>query len=189
MDEEDKIMEVVVEDKQLSLAIGKKGQNVRRQPLVGWRIDIKSEEKRGRWPAWSAWSKSCGARRCRRKVVQSPIDAGIQGLPHLLEMSDEDLLSLEGIGPKTVEKLRSAASAAQDEWTRRDAEETARLEAEQAAADAAHAAAEAEAAAAEVEAAAAEAARVEAEAAVAVGVAEGQPEGGTGEGGEPDGER
>jgi hypothetical protein len=93
-------------------------------------------------------------------------------------MSDEDLLSLEGIGPKTVEKLRAAASAAQDEWTRRDAEETARLEAEQAAADAAQAAAEAEAAAAEAETAAA-----------AVGVAVEQTEGGTGEGGEPDGER
>ena len=37
-------MEVVVEDKQLSLAIGKKGQNVRlAAKLTGWRIDIKSE--------------------------------------------------------------------------------------------------------------------------------------------------
>ena len=40
-------MEVVVEDKQLSLAIGKKGQNVRlAAKLVGWRIDIKSEEEK-----------------------------------------------------------------------------------------------------------------------------------------------
>jgi N utilization substance protein A len=36
---------MVVEDSQLSLAIGKKGQNVRlASKLVGWRIDIKSEE-------------------------------------------------------------------------------------------------------------------------------------------------
>ena len=42
-------MEVVVEDKQLSLAIGKKGQNVRlAAKLTGWRIDIKSEEEKRR---------------------------------------------------------------------------------------------------------------------------------------------
>ena len=40
-------MEVVVEDKQLSLAIGKKGQNVRlAAKLTGWKIDIKSEEEK-----------------------------------------------------------------------------------------------------------------------------------------------
>src|SRR4026209_34447 len=43
----DKVMEVVVEDKQLSLAIGKKGQNVRlAAKLTGWKIDIKSEEEK-----------------------------------------------------------------------------------------------------------------------------------------------
>jgi len=37
----------VVEDSQLSLAIGKKGQNVRlAAKLTGWRIDIKSEEEK-----------------------------------------------------------------------------------------------------------------------------------------------
>src|SRR5205809_511296 len=45
----DRVMEVVVEDKQLSLAIGKKGQNVRlAAKLTGWRIDIKSEEEKRR---------------------------------------------------------------------------------------------------------------------------------------------
>src|SRR5712664_2168559 len=45
----EKVMEVVVEDKQLSLAIGKKGQNVRlAAKLTGWRIDIKSEEEKRR---------------------------------------------------------------------------------------------------------------------------------------------
>src|SRR5690606_31499009 len=43
----EKVMEVVVEDQQLSLAIGKKGQNVRlAAKLTGWRIDIKSEEEK-----------------------------------------------------------------------------------------------------------------------------------------------
>ena len=49
VDDEDRIMEVVVEDSQLSLAIGKKGQNVRlAAKLTGWRIDIKSEEEKRR---------------------------------------------------------------------------------------------------------------------------------------------
>jgi N utilization substance protein A len=48
-DEKEREMEVVVEDRQLSLAIGKKGQNVRlAAKLTGWRIDIKSEEEKRR---------------------------------------------------------------------------------------------------------------------------------------------
>src|SRR6187549_1412004 len=47
VDDAEKVMEVIVEDKQLSLAIGKKGQNVRlAAKLTGWRIDIKSEEEK-----------------------------------------------------------------------------------------------------------------------------------------------
>jgi N utilization substance protein A len=47
VDDRERVMEVVVEDKQLSLAIGKKGQNVRlAAKLTGWRIDIKSEEEK-----------------------------------------------------------------------------------------------------------------------------------------------
>jgi len=49
VDDRDRVMEVIVEDKQLSLAIGKKGQNVRlAAKLTGWRIDIKSEEEKRR---------------------------------------------------------------------------------------------------------------------------------------------
>ena len=49
VDPMDRVMEVIVEDKQLSLAIGKKGQNVRlAAKLTGWKIDIKSEEEKRR---------------------------------------------------------------------------------------------------------------------------------------------
>jgi len=49
VDDHERVMEVVVEDRQLSLAIGKKGQNVRlAAKLTGWRIDIKSEEEKRR---------------------------------------------------------------------------------------------------------------------------------------------
>ncbi len=47
VDDQERVMEVVVEDNQLSLAIGKKGQNVRlAAKLTGWKIDIKSEEEK-----------------------------------------------------------------------------------------------------------------------------------------------
>ena len=49
IDPEDKRLEVIVEDTQLSLAIGKKGQNVRlASKLIGWNVDIKSEEEKRR---------------------------------------------------------------------------------------------------------------------------------------------
>ena len=49
IDDPERVMDVVVEDTQLSLAIGKKGQNVRlAAKLTGWRIDIKSEEEKRR---------------------------------------------------------------------------------------------------------------------------------------------
>src|ERR671919_23384 len=49
LNDAEKVMEVIVEDKQLSLAIGKKGQNVRlAAKLTGWKIDIKSEEEKRR---------------------------------------------------------------------------------------------------------------------------------------------
>jgi hypothetical protein len=112
VDEEQRIMEVVVEDKQLSLAIGKKGQNVRlAAKIVGWRIDIKSEEeKRREVEAEMARMaravdeiRSLEAHGVADKVVQKLVEAGIHGLAHLAEMSDEDLGGLEGVGPKTVE--------------------------------------------------------------------------------------
>lgn len=46
VDEDEHAMEVIVPDDQLSLAIGKKGQNVRlAAKLTGWKIDIKTEEE------------------------------------------------------------------------------------------------------------------------------------------------
>jgi N utilization substance protein A len=140
VDEEQRIMEVVVEDKQLSLAIGKKGQNVRlAAKLVGWRIDIKSEEEKrqeveaemARMARLVDEVRSLIDHGVSDKVVQKLVDAGTQGLVHLLEMSDEELTEIEGIGPKTAEKLRQAAADAKAAWDRRDAEEEAsRQEAE-----------------------------------------------------------
>src|SRR5919109_208956 len=47
LDSSERHLEVIVDDSQLSLAIGKKGQNVRlAAKLLGWKIDIKSEEEK-----------------------------------------------------------------------------------------------------------------------------------------------
>ena len=135
LDEEQRIMEVVVEDKQLSLAIGKKGQNVRlAAKLVGWRIDIKSEEEKrqeveaemARMAADRRGAAQPGAARVSEKIMQKLIDAGVGGLAHLLEMTDEEICQIEGIGPKTAEKIREAAAEAKVDWDQRDAEEAAR---------------------------------------------------------------
>ena len=214
VDEEQKIMEVVVEDKQLSLAIGKKGQNVRlAAKLVGWRIDIKSEEeKRQEVEAEMARMQRIveelrSLEGVGEKTIQKLIDVGVGGLEHLLAMTDEELTSIEGVGDKTAEKIREAATVAKQEWDRRDAEEAARQEAERVAAEQAaaeeearrqaeeQAAAEAEAAAA-AEEATAETAEAETPASAQLAAAEGEPapvgEGTTedsGQGGKPDGER
>ncbi|HKL48493.1 MAG TPA: transcription termination/antitermination protein NusA, partial [Desulfuromonadales bacterium] len=46
VDNEEEAMEIIVPDDQLSLAIGKRGQNVRlAAKLTGWKIDIKSESR------------------------------------------------------------------------------------------------------------------------------------------------
>jgi N utilization substance protein A len=201
VDEEQKIMEVVVEDKQLSLAIGKKGQNVRlAAKLVGWRIDIKSEEeKRQEVEAEMARMQRIveelrSLEGVGDKTIQKLIDVGVGGLDHLLSMTDEEMTTIEGIGPKTAEKIRESATSAKQEWDRRDAE-TARLEAERLAAE--QAAAEQAAAEEEARRQAEEQAAAEAEAAAAASAAaEGEPasvgEGAgedPGQGGKPDGER
>src|SRR5687768_3092259 len=142
LDEEQRIMEVVVEDKQLSLAIGKKGQNVRlAAKLVGWRIDIKSEEeKRQEVEAEMArMARVVDELRSlpgvNEKVIQKLIDAGVGGIDHLLEMTDEELMSIEGVGDKTVEKIREAATEARATWDKRDADERAAVPEPEAAAE------------------------------------------------------
>jgi N utilization substance protein A len=135
LDEEQRIMEVVVEDKQLSLAIGKKGQNVRlAAKIVGWRIDIKSEEEKrqeveaemARMARIVEELKSLEEHGVPERIIQKMIDAGVQGVSHILEMTVENLQTIEGIGEKTAEKIREAATAVRPAWEARDAEEAAR---------------------------------------------------------------
>jgi N utilization substance protein A len=115
VDEREKHMEVIVEDSQLSLAIGKKGQNVRlAAKLLGWRIDIKSEEeKRQEVESQMAALVVSGApvsvlidHGLPERVVERLIEGGIGTVEKLGGMTPEELEALEGIGPKTIEAIQ-----------------------------------------------------------------------------------
>jgi len=158
---------VVVDDEQLSLAIGKKGQNVRlASRLVGWKIDIKSEQEKKREVEAEIERMARDAREMEslqsvgEKTVQRLVEAGYRSLDAIAEAQVEGLTQVSGIGPKTAEKVLVAAQELLE--VRLQREEAERLRLEQEAAVEAEAAAAAEAAAsAEAEAAAAEAAGTE----------------------------
>src|SRR5947199_7925477 len=118
VDSGEKHLEVVVDDTQLSLAIGKKGQNVRlAAKLLGWKIDIKSEEeKRQEVEAQMAELTSSTATPLEsveglgEGLVEKLKEAGISTVEALADMTPEQLEAIEGIGPKTVEKISVAVN-------------------------------------------------------------------------------
>ena len=118
IDAGEKYLEVVVDDTQLSLAIGKKGQNVRlAAKLLGWKIDIKSEEEKRQeveqqmsalvtqtvTPLENVTGLGEG-------LVEKLKAAGVNTVESLADMTPEQLEAIEGIGPKTVEKISIAVN-------------------------------------------------------------------------------
>ena len=108
-----KHLEVIVDDTQLSLAIGKKGQNVRlAAKLLGWHVDIKSEEeKRQEIESQMAAMALRGASISElhglgEKTLQRLQEKGIETVEQLAQMTPDDLTQIPGIGEKTVEKIR-----------------------------------------------------------------------------------
>ena len=113
LDAEQKHLEVIVDDAQLSLAIGKKGQNVRlAAKLLGWRIDIKSEEeKRQEIESQMAAMALRGAPitdlpGLGSKTLQKLRDHGVETVEQLAQMTPDELTQIQGIGEKTVERIR-----------------------------------------------------------------------------------
>jgi N utilization substance protein A len=116
----DKQMEVIVDDSQLSLAIGKKGQNVRlAAKLLGWKIDIKSEEeKRQEVETQMAAMVAPGAPvsvlidyGLAEATVEKLIAAGTGTIEKLGGMTPEQLEEIQGIGPVGVEKIFESVNA------------------------------------------------------------------------------
>jgi transcription termination/antitermination protein NusA len=118
VDPEEKRLEVIVEDTQLSLAIGKKGQNVRlASKLIGWNIDIKSEEeKRREIEAQMAALTAPGTPLTELtgvgpKTIEKLEAAGITSIEKLADMTPEQLVEIPGIGEKMVEKIHQSVAA------------------------------------------------------------------------------
>jgi transcription termination/antitermination protein NusA len=117
VDVEEKRLEVIVEDTQLSLAIGKKGQNVRlASKLIGWNIDIKSEEEKRReieekMNAPTAPTTPLSALLGVGPKTIDKLEAhGITSVERLADMTPEQLLEIPGIGDKMVEKIRQSVA-------------------------------------------------------------------------------
>jgi N utilization substance protein A len=109
IDDENRYMEVIVPDDQLSLAIGKKGQNVRlASKLTGWKIDIKSE---------SRMEKQSEEMREALKTIPNVGDVmarvlyneGYRSIDDIANADSEELARKAGIGRKNVEKIVASA--------------------------------------------------------------------------------
>src|SRR5205814_3652778 len=116
-DPENHKLEVIVEDSQLSLAIGKKGQNVRlASKLIGWDIDIKSEEEKRREIEEQMTALTAPATPLTvlagvgPKTIEKIEAAGITSLEKLAGMTPEQLMEIPGIGEKMVDKIYQAVN-------------------------------------------------------------------------------
>jgi N utilization substance protein A len=118
VDQSGKHLEVVVDDSQLSLAIGKKGQNVRlAAKLLGWKIDIKSEEEKRQEVEQQMESLTnqqstplANVTDLGEVLIGKLSEAGISTVEALADMTPEQLEEVPGVGPKTVEKISIAVN-------------------------------------------------------------------------------
>jgi N utilization substance protein A len=111
----EKHMEVIVDDSQLSLAIGKKGQNVRlAAKLLGWKVDIKSEEEK-RQEVESAMAALVSPGEplsvlieygLSESMAEKLAEAGVGTIEKLGGMTPEELQEIPGVDPEMVESIR-----------------------------------------------------------------------------------
>jgi len=137
IDESQKSIDVIVPDDQLSLAIGRRGQNVRLAvQLTGWRIDIKSETKMREIAGWLSRAVSV-VENCGDLEADLLLQQGITSLEDLSECANEVLTALPGIGEAGAELIKAKAGELvsvkvieDEERAQREAETEARLRAE-----------------------------------------------------------
>ena len=124
INEEEKSARVVVPDDQLSLAIGRRGQNVRlAAKLTGWNIDIKSQSEAGgdaRKSMAESIFKSTAITDSATdsitdlegvggKTAERLEEAGFSSVESIAKASVEQLTEVPGIGKKTAEKIYLSA--------------------------------------------------------------------------------
>lgn len=130
IDEAQQSMDVIVPDDQLSLAIGRRGQNVRLAvQLTGWKIDIKSESKMKEIAEWLARAVSA-VEGCGEPEAELLLQQGITSLEDLAECADEALTQLPGIDEAGAAAIKAKAAELVSVKAAED-EERARLEAEE----------------------------------------------------------
>ena len=109
VDEQNHTMQIVVPDDQLSLAIGRRGQNVRlAAQLTGWKIDITSETKvaEEREVAWASLSRIEGI---SDFVIQTLYNHGFRSAKEVVEADDEFLIQLPGFSADAVPRIKQSA--------------------------------------------------------------------------------
>jgi len=118
-DSTEKYMEVIVEDSQLSLAIGKKGQNVRlAAKLLGWRVDIKTEEEKRQEVEAAMASLAAGTplsvlldHGFEEMVLEALLSADVGTVEKLGAMTPEELEIIPGIDAETVQRIGACVNA------------------------------------------------------------------------------
>ena len=111
----------IVEEDQLSLAIGREGQNVRlASKLTGWKIEhmtVRNAERRDRLESKLQMdiSEMYGV---TSRLAQKLTSIGILTVQKLHKTPIEEILEIEGIGPKTAEKMKATADETMVELNR-----------------------------------------------------------------------
>jgi N utilization substance protein A len=120
IDESAHTMEIIVPDDQLSLAIGRRGQNVRlAAQLTGWRLDIHSESKIKdiKERAWASLSKVDG---CNEFTLQTLYNHGIRSAKTLAEETRDSLIQIPGITEELADRILASAKIVAGEEEERD---------------------------------------------------------------------
>jgi N utilization substance protein A len=126
IDDAAKSMDVIVPDDQLSLAIGRKGQNVRLAvQLTGWKIDIKSESKMRELAQWLAEAVSV-VEGCGDADAELLLQQGITSLDDLADCHAEMLTQLPGIDEKGAIAIKTRAAELAAQKRREEQEQAAR---------------------------------------------------------------
>jgi N utilization substance protein A len=110
VDEEKKTLLVVVPDDQLSLAIGRQGQNVRLAgALLGWRIDVKSEQKYAKFSE-EGFQSLLDVQGMDEKTAEALYDAGFNSAQELAQAEVATVLAeLESLDENRVARLIASA--------------------------------------------------------------------------------